>query len=134
MKTFLLSILILTVVAASCSKPAASGKHSSGEFTGRWRYAERFYSIGGPLIYESTEGLKQWIEFKADGGFASNMPEFKDATSYKTIDPSKVQLIRPLQQPNTRLYFITLDSTGGSLSLSPADFVCIEGCGVKFKR
>jgi hypothetical protein len=131
---------VLIVIAAgsffifSCNKTSLTGKKYSPSLSGKWKYAQAFYSNGGPLIYESTESLNQWIVFNADSSVTTNMPEFEKVVSYQPMDSARVKFITPSQQPGFRLYHYFLDSTDNSLTLSPADFICIEGCGDKFRR
>jgi len=108
MKSLLIFITIWSLTLASCKKTTFSGKTISEKITGKWRYAQAFYSIGGPLIYVSTESLRQWIEFKADGNFTSNMPRFENVTSYEMIDSFNIKFITPVQQPGFRLYSVCL--------------------------
>ncbi|MEP6926061.1 MAG: hypothetical protein ABI834_00425 [Ginsengibacter sp.] len=135
MKRLFILMIGWSLSIVSCNKSSTlPGKTFSENITGKWRYAQYYYSNGGPLIYVSTGSLNQWIAFDADGRFTSNMPGFEKITSYKLMDSSRVTFFTPLRQPDFRLYYYSLDSTDGSLSLSRADILCIEGCGDKFKR
>jgi hypothetical protein len=133
MKRLLIFITIWSFTHISCNKSIPSVCFSE-KITGKWRYTESYYSIGGPLIYVSTESAGQWIIFNADGSFKSNIPHFINISSYKILDSSRVKFIAPTQQPGYRLFYLSLDPVDNSLTLSPADFVCKEGCGDKFKR
>lgn len=134
MKCLLIVITVWSLTFISCSKSSLSEKSFSEKITGKWRYTQSYYSAGGPLIYVSTERFGQWIVFKDDGGFTSNMPRFENVTRYEIVDSSRVKFITPAIQPGFRLFYLSLDPEDNSLSLSPADFICIEGCGDKFKR
>lgn len=138
MKLMLILISVASLTLLSCSKPSQSRSLSKNSITekipGKWRYTQSYYSIGGPLIYVSTESLGQWIVFNDDGGFASNMPNFESVTTYEIVDSLRVKFITPGVQSGFRLFYLSLDAADNSLSLSPADPVCIEGCGDKFKR
>ena len=129
-QAFYLTILLLSLGA--CNK-ALNNKTFSKELTGKWDYNQSFYSIGGPLIYTSTENLHQWINFKADGTFASSFPAFQQITNYEVLDSIKVKLINLSTQSASR-YFYSFDANRQILTMSPADNICIEGCGWKFKR
>lgn len=133
MKRFFTLLIVCLPALVACDKQVTEEKSFSEQITGKWKFSQSFYSIGGPLIYVSTENLNQWIDFKADGGFSSNMPDFKNITNYELLDSSKVRFISSPSQAGVR-YFIFLDSVHSSLTLSPADLRCIEGCGNKFKR
>lgn len=135
MRHLLILIIIWSVAFVSCKKsPIQTDESFSKNLIGKWKYTQNFYSIGGPLIYRSTDNLKQWIVFNDDGSFNSNMPQFKSFANYEIQDSIKVKFITPLQPSGFRLYFYFLDSVKHSLSLSPANFICIEGCGDIFKR
>lgn len=116
----------------ACSKHQSEKKFPK-ELTGKWKYSQYFYSPGGGLIFTPTENLHQWIDFKADGSFSSNLPEFQQATSYEVLDSVKVRLINPSAQTSPR-YFYRFDSNAQTLTMSSADYICIEGCGWKFRR
>lgn len=133
MKNIFLAIVVLGLFI-SCKKsnlPANPGAPVS--LIGRWKYSQAFYSIGGPLIYTSTENLHQWVQFNSDGTFSGNTSAFKQFTSFHIEDSIRIKFIAPVA-PNTRLYFFSLDSINRKLSLSPADFICIEGCGDIFTK
>ncbi len=135
MKHLLILITIWFLAFLSCKKSLTqTDEPFSKNLNGKWKYAQNFYSIGGPLIYRSTDNLKQWVVFNADGSFNSNMPEFGSFANFEIQDSIKVKFTTPLQPSGFRLYFYFLDSVKHSLSLSPADFICIEGCGDIFKR
>jgi hypothetical protein len=106
---------------------------SSGSISGKWLYKQYYYSIGGPPIYVSTDSARQWILFNADGSFSANVPGFANFKRYEMIDSSKIKFITP-SQPGFRLFNLDLDATRNILTLSPADYICIEGCGNIFKR
>lgn len=135
MKFLLVVISLWSCTLFSCNKSSlpTPGKSVPEELTGKWHYAQSFYSIGGPLIYVSTENLKQWIEFKDNGTFLTNMPDFKNITKYSIVDSTKVKFT-PANQQGISLFYFRLDATDNSLSLSPASPACIEGCGNKFKK
>lgn len=105
---------------------------SSKNITGKWKYSQTFYSDGGPLIYKPTAYLNQWVNFNSNSSFLSNMPAFKDFNNYEIEDSVKLKFTSALQPE--RLYFYHIDSLQNSLSLSPADFICIEGCGDIFQK
>ena len=133
MKNAFLIIIILASLN-SCMKsslPAMPGAPVS--LIGRWKYSQTFYSIGGPLIYKSTEDLNQWVQFNSDGTCASNTTTFKQFTSFHIEDSIRIKFVEPFSN-STRLYFFSLDSINKKLSLSPADNICIEGCGDIFTK
>ena len=128
MNRLVIFIAICSFTHLSCNKQIPSG------LTGKWRYTQSYYSIGGPLIYVSTESAGQWIIFNTDGSFKSNVPRYINISEYKILDSSRVKFTTPFQQPRFHLFYYSIDVALQSLSLSPADFICIEGCGDKFKR
>ena len=127
-------ILVLSLTFISCSKQPEKIRKQYEALSGKWNYSQSFISDGWTLIYKSTKNLNQWILFTRDGSLSSNMPGFKKATSYQIVDSLKVKINFPTEQPNARLFFYTIDSYINSLSLSPADIICIEGCGDIFER
>lgn len=67
MKRLSILIIICFVTFASCKKETII----SGNIIGKWKYAQTYYSIGGPLIYVPTDNRNQWILFNANGSFQS---------------------------------------------------------------
>ena len=133
---YILMSLILIFIGISCKKQTENySRKEPKTLSGKWNYSKSFYSIGGPLIYVSTKNLKQWILFGPAGqSISSNVPEFKNATGYEIVDSTKVKFRLPSQQPDSLLFFYRLDASTSELILSPADFICIEGCGYIFER
>ncbi len=133
MKYLLIFILFGSLSFAGCEKPVVENtKTFSKNITGKWNYTQTFYSSGGPLIFTSTENLKQWILFNADSSFSSNVPTFESFNKFSIQDSFKLNLTSASQME--RSYFYHIDTLQNSLSLSPADFICIAGCGDIFKR
>lgn len=128
-----MAFLVLGLTACDKSETGWEGKSFPEKLTGKWNYSQRYYSPGGGMIYESTEHLHQWIDFKPDGSFSSNMPGFQDVASYEILDSVKVRLNRPGPQSSER-FFVRIEDHAQTLTLSSADHICIEGCGSKFKR
>lgn len=127
-----LLLIAFFLALTACEKSTVSTKTLPENLTGKWNYTQSFYSPGGPLVYISTDDLHQWIDFKADGSFSSNMPRFQDVTSYEVLDSVKIKLLRPASQSSER-FFAQIDPASKKLTLT-ADFICIEGCGSRFKR
>ena len=127
-----ITIIILTLAIVSCNKETVPA-NSSGSISGKWRYTQYYYSIGGPPIYISTESTGQWIKFNNDGSFSGNVPKFANFKRYEMVNPSTIKFINP-QQAGFRLFYLNLDSIHNLMTLSPADYICIEGCGDIFKR
>ena len=86
------------------------------------------------MTYQPTDDLNQWIIFNANGGFTSNMPQFENVIRYEIVDSVHVKFITSVQQPGPHLYYYSIDVVENALTLSPADIICIEGCGSKFRR
>jgi len=128
--------LVLIFFCISCKKQTENySRKEPVTLSGKWNYTKSFYSIGGPFIFISTKNLNQWILFGTTGkSFSSNVPEFKNATSYEIVDSTKVKLSLPSQQPDSSMFFYRLDASANELILSPADIICIDGCGYIFER
>ncbi len=132
---YLFIFLSALIALASCKKSSSSGELSrpfSTSVIGKWNYTQTYYSDGGPLIYNSTNGLNQWINFETDGSFSSTVNAFKDFSKYIIQDSTHVKFTSLSQQD--RLYLYHIESPENKLTLSPADFFCIEGCGEIFKK
>ncbi|MEO6638325.1 MAG: hypothetical protein ABIN25_08615 [Ginsengibacter sp.] len=133
MKCLLIFVLIGSLNFFGCKKPAIENtKTSSKNITGKWNYTQAFYSMGGPLIFTSTAERNQSILFETDSSFSSNVPAFENFNSFRMEDSAKIKFLSATQQE--RIYFYRIDSLQNSLTLSPADFICIEGCGDIFKK
>lgn len=126
-------ILFALFILTACTK---SKEETAGVFpkniTGKWNYAQRFYSPGGPFVYESTIELRQWVIFDNSSKLSSNMPPFENFGKYNIIDSVKLKLSSGSQAD--RVYYYKIDSVKNSLTLTPADYLCIEGCGDVFRR
>lgn len=127
------SLLAVAFVFIGCNKAHNSNiEKQSFVFTGKWNYSQRSYSPGGPLIYESTRSLNQWIIFRKDSSISSNMPRFQKFSSYSLTDSVTIQFSGITQ--SDELYFFHFDPETGKLSLSSAITVCIEGCADIFTK
>ena len=127
-----LLITISLLALTACEKSMVAGKGLSAGLAGRWNYSQSYYSIGGPLMYVSTENLHQWIDFGTGGNFTTNIPQFQGFTSYEVLDSAKIKLIR--RALSSERFFVHIDAPIRTLTISSADNICIEGCGNKFKR
>ncbi len=133
MKHLTILILCAALVFIACNKSQVeTPKTFSKNITGKWNYSQRFFSNGNSFIYESTADLMQWINFNADGHTSSNTDNYKSFITYQILDSFKIKFTSSSQED--RLYFYSIDSLKNLLSLSPADFICIEGCGDIFKK
>lgn len=133
MKRLLIIMFFGFVIPVACKKSLAETPNSvAKDITGKWEYSKTFYSEGGPLIYKFTAYLNQWVIFNSNNSFLSNMPAFKYFNKYEILDSVKVKFTSMLQPE--RSFFYRIDSLQNSLSLSPADFICIEGCGDIFQK
>ena len=132
MKSLLACSVAISVIFLSCSKSPLI--NVSKDLSGKWKYSQSFYSIGGPLIYEPTDDLNQWIIFNTNGSFKSNMSQFEKVIRYEIVDSAHIKFITSVQTPGPHLYYYFIDTTENTLTLSPADIICIEGCGSKFRR
>lgn len=126
-------LLVVTFVLIGCNKSRNSNiEKQSLVFTGKWNYSQRSYSPGGPLIYESTLALNQWIIFRKDSFISSNMPRFQKFISYSLTDSVTLRFSGTTQPDE--LYFYHFDQETGKFSLSSAINVCIEGCADIFTK
>lgn len=132
MKRLLILIILVSLASISCHK--ISPESFEGKLTGKWRYTQAYGSIGSGFYYTSKEALKQWIIFNDNGSFSTNMPKFINVKSYKILDSSTIKFFTPQQQPASLLFYYSFNPAINSLSLSSADFICIEGCGDIFKK
>ncbi|MEP6616703.1 MAG: hypothetical protein ABJA57_09005 [Ginsengibacter sp.] len=133
MARLFLFLILGSLALFACNKSNLTTTSFTTGITGKWRYTQTYYSIGGPLIYKSTETENLWVVFNNDGSFASNIPHFSNVVGFEILDSSRVKFIIP-SPLSTRLFYFSLDPTMHSLLLSPADFICDEGCGDIFKR
>ncbi|MEO8860141.1 MAG: hypothetical protein ABI358_01860 [Ginsengibacter sp.] len=124
-------ICILNLLACKKSPPIIVDTYSN-TVGGKWNYFQTYFSSGGPITYTSTAYLNQWINFEPDSSFSSNIDGFKKFNSYSVEDFFKVKFTS--SQSPERHYSFKIDSLHGTLLLSPADYLCIEGCGDIFKR
>ena len=72
-------------------------------------------------------------KFSGKRYFSSNFSPFNTAKTYQLTDSTHIKII-PQGAQNPLLYFFKLDSINNALLLSPANPMCIEGCGQKFLR
>ena len=133
MNRFFVLIAIWSLALISCNKSSVVPTTLNEKISGKWRHTQYYYSIGGPLIYVSKESGNQWIVFSADGKFSSNIPHFYNFSRYEILDSTKLKFTITTP-PGFRLFYFSLTPLANSLSLSPADFICVEGCGDIFKR
>lgn len=130
---YLLIIIFCFLNLFACKKsPPIIVDNYSNTIGGKWNYFQTYFSSGGPITYNSTAYLKQWVNFERDSTFSSNVAGFEKFSFYSLEDSFKVKFTSA-QFPE-RLYFFKIDSIHGTLSLSPADYLCIEGCGDIFKK
>jgi len=136
MKTYLY-ILAMVVVAglAGCNKSVSSGSgYDPVSLDGKWNLTAYYFSTGAAGGWHPVTGsASQWIDFKANGAFASNLAPYDTAATYQVVDSFQVKFTNVSSRYSTR-YFYTLDSINHILQLSPADLICIEGCAQKFSR
>lgn len=133
MKRVFIACLLFLAVLASCTKSGFNGNSVAENIIGRWNYTQSYASPGSGYIYTSTANLKQWIEFRTDGSFSTNMPDFAKVTRYQMQDTLIIKFTEPASA-TPRRYSIMLKSSDHSLTLSSADFICIEGCGQIFTK
>ncbi len=123
------SIFLMTVGA--CTKSSDSTYANS--IIGKWKYTQRYYSAGGPLIYQPAE-LNQWVKFSQDGSIESNMSFFDNITGFELENESKIHFLTLSRPSGYMLYGYRIDTIEGGLNLYPLDPICIEGCGMLFKK
>ncbi len=88
MKYISVFVLFTIFTVTSCTK---SHEENVGiinkSITGAWNYTQRFYSLGGPLVYESTTQLRQRITFDKVGKLSSDIPAYKNFESISLSIP-----------------------------------------------
>ncbi|MDQ6902368.1 MAG: hypothetical protein M3139_05070 [Bacteroidota bacterium] len=127
----ILFICLLNLIACKKSSPVVVN-HYSNSISGKWNYFQSYYSSGGPITYTSTAYLNQWIKFEPDSSFSSNVDGFEKFNTWSLEDSFKLKFTSSLSPE--RHYFFKIGSLHGTLSLSSADYICIEGCGDIFKK
>ncbi|MEP6747664.1 MAG: hypothetical protein ABJB86_08055 [Bacteroidota bacterium] len=130
----LIGVVSFGLLNNGCKKSAiGSANIASSSITGKWTYAEYYFSIGGPANWQPVITSNQFIELKADGTFSSNLSPFTSVLYYGLVDSNHIKFNKQPGQ-DALLYFYTLDLVKHTLTLSDAINICIEGCAQKFKR
>lgn len=97
------------------------------QLTGKWRNISSWMNPGGgPDIIRTPASNDLFVEFKSNGVFSSNLPEY-DFDSYKLSDDQKVTFT---QSSNGNNIVAVISLVSDTLRLSRLD--CIEGCGHAF--
>ncbi len=126
-------ITVMFFAGLNGCKKSSVGKDIPVSITGKWYFTAYYYGIGGPGGWRPVTTDNQYIELKTDGGFSSNFSPFNAAATYQLTDSAHIKFI-PQTGQNSLLYFFKLDSINNELQLSPANPICIDGCGQKFSR
>ena len=136
MRTYTKMLVFLAVVIfAACSKNNMDIIDVFGNpavLTGKWKLSETLADPGDgsgqwrKVTIESNE----YIIFGADGKLSGNA--FKDYSTYVVQDSTTLKFTKP-DGVTYQNYSFKLQ--GGALSMSPAGpIMCIEACGIRFKK
>lgn len=127
MKPITKALLLITAAVSftACEKNTDANPKS---LVGNWKQIDRFYSPGGEYVYEPAKSKNEYANFNKDGGFKSTV--LTDLATYTIKDSTKVNFYTADHEERKYWYFIK----GDTLTLSPAEPICIEGCGIRFVR
>ncbi|AWO01435.1 hypothetical protein DLD77_06890 [Chitinophaga alhagiae] len=115
----------LLILLAGCSKNKSP--YVNDTLIGKWRLTINAYSPGGPIEEHPADPSKPVvISFKSDGTFISTAPGNK--YNHFTIDSNTVTTTGPDVTTFTYEYTIS----GSTLTLTPVNPRCIEGCYKKY--
>jgi hypothetical protein len=121
----------LAVLAIACKKNNARS-NPAHSLVGKWTLTSYFYSDGSPGSWHPADkNNPQWITFSADNSFSSNMT-FYGANKYELVDSTHIKLTPSTTLNGFVLLSYHIDSLQGVLQMSPANPICIEGCGWRF--
>jgi hypothetical protein len=126
-------VLVLCILACHKTEVSTTGSPQS-RILGKWNYAKRYYSIGGPGEWHKIEPDSQSIEFKSDGSFLPTESFLPGARKYEVIDSAKIRFTPASTQSGYILMGYSLENGGEELYLYPVDPICIEGCNNQFTR
>jgi hypothetical protein len=101
---------------------------------GKWKYTEYFASPGGVGSWRKVSPANQTIEFREDGRFVAAPSFMAGANRFEVVDSSLVKIWFAPGSSGQSLLRYRIDTLKRELYLSPADFICIEGCSNKFIR
>ena len=125
--------LVLLFFAIACEKSSNRIIEPENGLVGKWTYTEYYMSIGGPVEWHPVSP-KQTIEFKSNGTFIPCESFLKEANHFEILDSVTVK-IEPAATPMGYILMrYDIKPFEGSLYLSPANPICIEGCSNKFER
>ena len=130
---FLSLVLLFFAIACEKSTNKIIEPNENG-LLGKWTYTEYYMSIGGPGEWHPVSLPKQTIEFKSNGTFIPCESFLKEANHFEILDSVTVK-IEPAATPMGYILMrYDIKPFEGSLYLSPANPICIEGCSNKFER
>lgn len=129
------AILLVVVVSLSllaCSKYRAD--NSTFRLEGKWRFVSSFMGTGGPVVTVPAERNTDWFKFDTNGNFSSNVQGYDEYYAYEIIDSFKLLLKTKGVIVQDKPYLYSYDRDKKLLVLSQLQPICIEGCGMNFKR
>jgi hypothetical protein len=131
MKAIVIAALFSLCLIA-CSKYRAD--NSPFRLEGKWRFVSSFMGTGGPTVTVPAERKTDFVEFKANGEFFSNVQGFNQYYAYEIVDSIKLILKSKGVVVQNKPYRYWYNHSNKIFTLSQMEPMCIEGCGDNFKR
>jgi hypothetical protein len=121
MKPIKYLILLFCITLSACKKD----KTVATDLAGEWKLSEYYISSGGPGEWKAAEQKTQ-IKFGSNGTMSGNA--YPDRVKYAIKDSVTLSFY---DNKNSVVDF-RYRLKNGTLTLSPTNPVCIEGCASKF--
>lgn len=123
MKKSIYLLLIAILLSTACKNNGIVSP-----LVGQWLLVERYYSIGGPLIYVKVKKEEnKWVMFNENGTLRGNV--YEDYMRYTINDGANLTITsNDTQLKPSILYYSFKNDT---LILNG---MCYEGCGSKFVK
>ena len=126
-------LAVMVLLMAACKKSTTNNKtvYTVG-LPGKWNFIASYMGRGvGPISWQPTDSLHQWVVLAENGDVSSNMPMFTDIAGCQQPDSTTLKF--KTVQGGVFQYEFSLDTLQNELILSPLP-ICIEGCAYKFRR
>lgn len=135
MRALLLSGLVILILFLGCKKSGAgSTTAQDSSFTGKWVYTSFYIGMGGPSVNQPANPPNQLTTFHEDGSMHSTVSFLKDYLRFEIQDSARIRLFPSTRPAGYLLMGYFFNTSDHSLTIFPADPLCIEGCGYIFKR